>query len=69
MTSNGFAVKIVEVVMGVLAVIVIATSCYCVLYSITLPDWFIGIVSLIVGYFFGERTGVITIKNTENGKV
>lgn len=43
-------------VSGAIAIMMIATVCYCVVMQIPLPEYFTFAFAVVVGFFFGAKT-------------
>lgn len=47
---------------GLISLIVIGGAVYAALVGIVLPDWYTIALSLVLGFFFGQKAGVNTAK-------
>lgn len=41
---------------AIIATMVVATSCYMVIRSVSIPEWFVGLTTLVVYHYFREQT-------------
>ena len=41
---------------GVIALGLIGTACYCVVFGVELPDFFVVALGTVIGYFFSEKS-------------
>ena len=49
---------------GILAIVVVGAATYLVIVNASVPEWFVGLVGAIVGYFFGSRP-IAAVQNAQ----
>jgi hypothetical protein len=57
-------VDVFLIVQSIIAIILVATLCVMLLAGTAIPDLLIGVTGVVIGFYFGTRTGASSIRQS-----